>query len=568
MPTVYVDGKAVSIGAHEQLNLIQVAERAGVEIPYYCWHPGLSVVASCRMCLVEVGQRDAQGTVRMLPRLVPACATPATDGLVVVTNSPKVAANRAFVEEYLLLDHPVDCPICDRAGECYLQDYYYRYGRRERRAPSEPFTSRRKDVGPWVTLFVDRCVLCSRCVRFTREVAGTAELAVVKRGNRSIIDVFPGYELENKLSGNVVDLCPVGALCSRDFLYQQRVWFLRSHRSICVGCATGCSIFIDENKDRIYRLRPRYNPQTNTWWMCDEGRFGWKYVHSLQRLRHPVWRNAGREERADWEALARQLPGQIRQSVAEVSGSAFGAVFSPFLTCEEAYLARQFFSRLGIPVRWYWGPVPIVGEDDHYPKSLWGSSRADEPVRFVIRAEKCPNRLGVSLVLPSGEAVGSFDQFLSDVAQGHLAGACILGGYPCPWIDEPRASGLSRLRFLVVHDLFRSPASRRAHWVLPMTSWAEKEGSYVNADGVLQYVERALMPIGEARSAGRFFWTALGRTSLYQVRLILQELAAAIPAFAPAPQVLDGAGEYGVRLPLAERAPSAVPASASRTGTP
>ncbi|MGE3779185.1 MAG: 2Fe-2S iron-sulfur cluster-binding protein, partial [Pirellulaceae bacterium] len=225
MPSVFIDQSEVPLAPNERLNGIQAAARAGVKIPHYCWHAGLTVVASCRMCLVECGRKDPQtGQVQMQPKLVPACQTPATDGTVFITDSEKVRAARAMVEEDLLIRHPIDCPICDKAGECLLQDYHFLHGRDQRRADIQPFTSRRRELGDTVTLFVDRCVMCSRCVRFCREVAGTSELMVVNRGSHEEIDVFPGYPLDNKLSGCVVDLCPVGALGDRDFLYQQRVW--------------------------------------------------------------------------------------------------------------------------------------------------------------------------------------------------------------------------------------------------------------------------------------------------------------------------------------------------------
>ncbi len=208
---VIVDGIEVELADGERINGILAAQRAGIEIPHYCWHPGLTVVASCRMCLVETGTRNPDtGDVSMVPKLVPACQTPATPNTVFVTNSEKVEKARAMVEEDLLIDHPIDCPICDKAGECNLQDYHFKYGQDQRRADVRPFTSRRRDVGDTVTLFVDRCVMCSRCVRFTREISGTSELFVINRGSHEEIDVFPGYPLANKLSGNVVDLCPVG----------------------------------------------------------------------------------------------------------------------------------------------------------------------------------------------------------------------------------------------------------------------------------------------------------------------------------------------------------------------
>ncbi len=230
MAIVIINDQEVEIDDNERLNGIQAARRAGVEIPHYCWHPGLSVVASCRMCLVESGRKDpATGEVKLMPKLVPACQTPATDGTVFITESDNVRNARAMVEEDLLLRHPVDCSICDKAGECSLQDYHFQHGRDERRADIKPFHSRRRSLGDTVTLFVDRCVMCTRCVRFCREASGTSELMVANRGAHEEIDVFPGFPLENKLSGNVVDLCPVGALGDKDFLYQQRVWFMKSH---------------------------------------------------------------------------------------------------------------------------------------------------------------------------------------------------------------------------------------------------------------------------------------------------------------------------------------------------
>ncbi|MCP4247003.1 MAG: hypothetical protein GY778_08125, partial [bacterium] len=213
--------------------------------PHFCWHPGLSVRGSCRMCLVEFGTRDAApGEINMMPKLVPACNTIVGDGSVLVTNSEKVQRARAMVEEGLLLRHPIDCPICDKAGECLLQDYHFQYGQTERRADVRPFSSRRRDLGD-TSHFTDRCVVCTRCVRFTREVSGTAELMVSHRGSHEEIGVLEGFPLANNLSGNVVDLCPVGALSDKDFLYKQRVWFLRRHRAVCTGCATGCSIWIE-----------------------------------------------------------------------------------------------------------------------------------------------------------------------------------------------------------------------------------------------------------------------------------------------------------------------------------
>src|SRR5262245_19918224 len=336
MAKITVNGKEIEVGDNERLNLIQAAEKAGVFVPHYCWHPALTVVASCRMCLVEVGECKPDGTVAMQPKVVPGCQTPAKDGTVIVTNSDKAKAAQAGTLEDLLLNHPLDCPVCDKAGECLLQDYSYRYGHATSRMidvkntpPNKPY------IGNNVTLFTDRCIMCSRCVRFTREVSGTAELEVVNRGDHSEIDIFPGVPLNNKLASNVVDLCPVGALCSKDFLYKHRVWNLKTVNSVCADCSTGCSVHLDTNKNIVYRLRPRYNPQAQGHFMCDDGRLGYHYVNSAERLRRPLARRDGTAAPAEWgEVLALVARELAEAALREASGVA--GVLSPFLTCEEA----------------------------------------------------------------------------------------------------------------------------------------------------------------------------------------------------------------------------------------
>src|SRR5262245_7189257 len=314
MATVIVNDKPIDIGA-DRLNLVQAAARAGVHIPTYCWHPALSVVASCRMCLVEAGEKKPDGTIAMQPRVVPACQTPAKDGTVVITNSDKAKQAQQQTLESLLLNHPLDCPVCDKAGECLLQDFSYRYGRSTSRMIDAKNQPPNKDyIGERITLFTDRCIMCSRCVRFTREISGTAELQVISRGHHSEIDIFPGEPVNNKLAGNVVDLCPVGALCSKDFLYKQRVWFLKSQPSVCPDCSTGCSIHVDYNKDIVYRLRPRENPKAQGYFMCDEGRFDYPYINAPERLQTPLVKDNGVQKPAAWGAMMAQLGAALLEA--------------------------------------------------------------------------------------------------------------------------------------------------------------------------------------------------------------------------------------------------------------
>jgi NADH-quinone oxidoreductase subunit G len=518
MPTVIVDGIEVEIGKGERLNGIQAAERAGIDIPRYCWHPGLSVVASCRMCLVETGTRNAEtGAITMVPKLVPACQTPAADNTVFVTNSEKVQKSRAMVEEDLLIDHPIDCPICDKAGECTLQDYHFQHGQSERRADIRPFTSRRRDMGSTVTLFVDRCVMCSRCVRFTREISGNAELMVIHRGSHEEIDVFPGYELENKLSGNVVDLCPVGALGDKDFLYQQRVWFMKQHPGVCTGCSTGCSIEVEENQDTVYRLKPRENPHVNQWWMCDEGRYGYHYVHSAERTIELRRRAGSGYENVEWSTALKEIDGRLR------SVGRLGAMLSPHLTVEEAYLLAKYVRSIDAEALIALGPVPIVGQDERFKNG------------FTIRAEKCPNRRGVEEVVAHFmHRVATHEDLIAAVEAGQVQGAWISGGYKSSWIDAATAGRFDGLDFLVVQDMFSSPLWEKATYQLPGAAFAERDGSYVNHADRLQTVSWAIRPIAGVRVEAGVYWQLLGETGLVKARRVLDEVAGEIGYFAAA----------------------------------
>jgi NADH-quinone oxidoreductase subunit G len=546
MATVYVNNKPVDIG-NERLNCIQAAQKAGVFIPHYCWHPALSVVASCRMCLVEVGDMK-DGKPVMQPRVVPGCQTSVKDGTVIVTNSEKARQAQGQTLESLLLNHPLDCPVCDKAGECMLQDFSYRFGKSESRMIDEKNTPPNKpQISDKITLFTDRCIMCSRCVRFTREIAGTAELQIVNRGHHAEIDVFPGQPLENKLAGNVVDLCPVGALCSKDFLYKQRVWYLKEQNSVCPDCSTGCSITVDSNKNIVYRLRPRANPQAQGWFMCDEGRFGFHYVNSTERFRQPLVRRDGSLTPKSWPEASETIKQELAR-VATHDPASIVSVLSPFLTCEEAYLLAKYLKGLSSQVHLALGPVPIIGTDDAFPKNAKGEPV--QPAKFTIRAEKCPNRRGVEEVLRhfQGETVG-FDRIVSDADQGRFKAVYFAGGYPPReggWITKEQAAALAKASLLVVHDLLPSPLSEVATRILPAAAWAEKDGTFVNHAGLAQAIRRAVTPSGEFRTDGQVFLDLLERRGLFHASTIRRELASEVPFFGP----LGSAelGEFGMKL--------------------
>jgi NADH-quinone oxidoreductase subunit G len=537
MATVHVNGQAVTIDDKERLNAIQAADRAGVFIPRYCWHPALTVVASCRMCLVEIGEMK-DGKPLMRPRVEPACQTPVKDGTVIVTNSEKAKFAQAQTLEDLLLNHPLDCPVCDKAGECMLQDYSYRFGYAESRLVDEKnMPPNKPEISPTITLFTDRCIMCSRCVRFTREISGEAELTITDRGTHSEIDIFPGEPLDNKLSGNVVDLCPVGALCSNDFLYKQRVWFLNETPSVCAGCSTGCSITIGSNKSVVFRLQPRVNHEAQGWFMCDEGRYGFHYVTDAERLKRPMHRVSDELKPTPWATVLPELRDKFA-AAAKKSGSGIAAVLSPFLTCEEAYLLASYFKSLSKDARLALGPIPIVGEDDTYPKDRRG--RPTEPVKFTIRAEKCPNRRGVEAVLKQFHGkVESFESVLEATGKGSIQALWVAAGYPKgggyprteSWINGDNAAKLRKAGLLVVQDLFATPLSASADYVLPSAAWSEKEGTFINHAGLAQPLARAGHAPGESRSEGQVYADLMGRRGLLHAATIRGEMAQKVGAF-------------------------------------
>lgn len=556
MPTVYVNNKPVEIAADERLNCVQVAQRAGVEIPHYCYHPAMSVVASCRMCLVEVGDKKPDGSIAMQPKLFPGCQTPVKDGTVVISDSEKVQAAQKATLEYLLLNHPLDCPVCDQAGECGLQDYSYKYGRGYSRLNEPKNIKPDKDyIGDQITLFTDRCIMCTRCVRFTREISGTGELQVINRGSHEEIDIFPGEPCNNKLAGNVVDLCPVGALCSKDFLYEQRVWWLKTKNSVCPGCSTGCSITVDQNNDELYRLKPRHNPQAQGYFMCDEGRFGWKYVKSEKRLKFPTQRQNGQAVSTAWEQVLPAARAAIQAAVKTAPGK-FAAIISPWSTVEEAYLLSKLLKALSPDVTLALGPVRVVGEDDLYPKSVTGAPPAKP--KFNIRAEKAPNRLGVEKVLQHfhGEVI-AFETIASQLSNGQLDALFVLNSDPEVQFTDAFVDGARKLKLLIVEDLLASPLSDAAHFVLAGGAWAEKDGTFVNHSGLAQGIARALRGPDDARPDGRVLWELNERKGLFRVQTVRQEIASEITAFAPL--ILGDLGDHGVSLTKSDAAAPAAP---------
>ncbi len=520
MPKIIVDGKEIECRAG--IPVLQAALEAGCDIPHYCYHPGLSIVASCRLCLMEMKMPDPRTSqLAWSPKLVPSCQTPVKDGMEVRFNSPGVTANQRHVMEYYLLNHPLDCPVCDKAGECYLQDYSERFGNSSSRMVEEKHKNSKKDIGPHTLLYQDRCVLCTRCVRFAGEVAGTGELAVVERGSRNEIDVFPGEPLANPLQGNVVDLCPVGALINKEFLFKQRVWTLDKTRSVSPVDSSGQTIWIEHNEHGIHRVGPRFNGKVNQWWISDEARFDWKFVYREDRLREPRLRQSGGWTPLRWEALAGELRSRLGPVGQKDHGAGLAAVLSPEMSVEEAWLLGRFIRGMAPQATLALGWVKTVGQDQRFPKG------------FVIRAEKCPNRRGVQRILDLlGGPRCDYRAFLESARTGRFAAAYVMGGYSDAWVSDEAAEAMSAIGTLIVHDLFPSRLDELVTLQIPGTSWAEREGSFMNCDGLLQPFERAIAPLAGIKADGQVLAELAGESGLYRARKIREQIAAQAPEFA------------------------------------
>jgi NADH-quinone oxidoreductase subunit G len=486
MPQITINGTAYEFSKGEKI--LQVALRHDVEIPHYCYHPSMSIPANCRICLAEVAMPNPKsGKLETMGQLKPTCQTDCSDGMVVTTDSPRSMANQKSVMEFLLINHPVDCPVCDKAGECYLQDYSHEYGRGQSRFLEEKVKNPKKDIGPNILLYSDRCIMCTRCVRFTREVTGTDELMVDGRGDREMIDVFPGKPLDNPLAGNVTDICPVGALLDKEFLFQQRVWFLTKTPSIDGLTASGDNLFVEHNQGRVHRIKPRTNMDVNTWWITDEVRYSWKHVHSENRIRMPRVKGlpafeAGSAVQA-WKAGIAKAEGTVAAAVNAKQKTA--VMVSPMLTCEDAFTLASWALSLDPKAELAVGPVPFTGED----RTFKGG--------FTMYAEKAPNARGVRRVLEAlsakrgGGTVHDAAAFTAAMRSKQFGAVVITGNYPSDWVT-PEFRDAAMGTAVVLIDTLENPLANMAECVLPGATWTEKAGTFENVKNRLQAFERAI----------------------------------------------------------------------------
>jgi NADH-quinone oxidoreductase subunit G len=475
MPKVKVNG--IEVEVDKGTTLLRAAAHAGFEVPHFCYHPALSAPANCRMCLVEV-----EGA----PKLMPGCYNAVSDNMIIHTESARVKAARKSVLEFILINHPVDCPICDKAGECKLQDYYFAYDAQESRMRAEKqHKVKVYPIGPNIVYDGERCILCTRCIRFCEEISGTAELTLVERGDKIEVRTFPGQELDNPYALCTVDICPVGALTSRDFRFKCRVWLLTSTESVCTGCAKGCNIHLDHFRNEIQRYRPRYNPAVNDYWMCDTGRMSYKEVHADRLLR--ATRNGAA---ATLHAAASSLADKLSEVALAHGNDAIGFVVSPQASCESLYMAKLFARDVLKTTKLYLGGKPD-GDSD----------------ALLIRADKNPNRKGVEQVFGSLEGFGSADALLKDLGAGKLKALYMMGSELALTPDkvEEVADLAGKLDLFVLQAPFAGALAAHAHLALPATTHAEEDGTFVNEDGIEQDYFEAFAPHGESQPHWKLF---------------------------------------------------------------
>ncbi|HUF24952.1 MAG TPA: molybdopterin-dependent oxidoreductase [Vicinamibacterales bacterium] len=499
--TLTIDGKQVSVPAGT--TVLQAAIQAGIQIPYYCYHPGLGIDGSCRVCIVKIEK---------MPKLQTSCSTPCADGMVVTTNSEDVEAARASVFEFLLINHPLDCPVCDKGGECPLQDFSYTFGPERSRMefPRREFDGNgvRADVdfGPTLMLNRNRCILCTRCVRFMREIDGDAQISIVNRSYGSEIATFREEGVHSLLSGNLMDVCPVGAITTRDYRFKSRPWDNPlAIDTICTQCERGCNttLWIKAKPEwakgaQVVRATPRYNPDVNEFWMCDIGRFNLDWIESEQRLRRPLVKRGGALAPANWDDAFQALTAAV-----EGAGGARAVRYlaSAHASLEELHLLASLAGGAGnVAVGWRYSRKP-----------------QPEGTKFVVPPVDAPNLRGardLGFRVPAESAPADLSALRADVEGGRVKALYVFDPGPdgsigdLEWMLAARRAG--RLPVLVYQGVLLTPLAAEADIVLPGACSAEKDATYTNSQGRVQATAQAITPPGDAQEDWRIFTRLAG----------------------------------------------------------
>jgi NADH-quinone oxidoreductase subunit G len=528
--------------------VIEACEQAGSYVPRYCYHKKLSSPGNCRMCLTEMGfpklgpdrkpelGPDNKPIINWMPRPQISCAQDVADGMGVRTNSPLVKECQRGVMEFLLINHPLDCPICDQAGECQLQEFSVNFGTSKSRfLENKVKKPKNVELGPRVTLDDERCILCSRCIRFCQEIAHDDVLGFVDRGSYTVLTAHPAKRLENNYSLNTVDICPVGALTSTDFRFKMRVWFLKESKSICTSCATGCNTVIGSREDVIYRQTPRENDHVNSCWMCDYGRLNFKYLEAENRLLEPQIRFGEKLIPADWSTAIAQAALQLKG----FSGPEIAIIASGRMTNEELWLTSQLAKSLGTQ------RIEIV------PRREPGDD-------ILLSEDRNPNTNGARLILASQSEPGANLLAIADAVKTGKIKALVILKENAMHLGIP-VEQLAQLPVLIMMNVLPNEATEKATVLLPGCGFAEKRGSMVNGKGRLQRLNHAVRPPGNARDDWEILRDLLqavgGGDSLLSIDDVFRRIGETVPQFSGL--TLSKIGDLGVHILQMEELPPA-----------
>jgi NADH-quinone oxidoreductase subunit G len=532
---IKVDGREIEVpkmmpdwqGKPAATTMLQACQLAGVDVPHYCYHPKLPIAGNCRMCLVEFGlpmmgpdrklMLNEDGTPKIAKQVLPyepsqprgaiACATPISPGMEIYPSSPATKQMREGVLEGLLINHPLDCPICDQAGECKLQEYSVQYGQAESRfVETKVHKPKAVDLGPRIVLDDERCILCTRCIRFTKDIVGDDKLGIVNRGSYNTLAAYPGTQFDNNYTLNTVDICPVGALTSKDFRFKMRVWFLKETKSICTSCATGCNIIVSSREDRVYRYEPRQNEAVNSCWMCDYGRLNYKWINREDRLTDVI----AQGERTTWTNAL----GEVGQKLRSAAPGSVALIASARQCNEELFLLKKLADKVGALT----DSIPRTDVGDH----------------LLLSADRNPNSRAAALMGLSAAPVGSRIASIAEgIRNGTIKTLIVFG-------EDVTRHGigedlLGRLETLVVCDILPGGTTRRAHYLLPGCAHVEKHGSFTNGKGRVQRFLKASEPPGSARPEWEFLhelvFSVTGQNGFVNIEGLFNQMAREIPAF-------------------------------------
>ena len=553
--TVKVDGREVEVpkmtpdwlGKPAPTTVLQACQHAGVELPHYCYHPKLPTAGNCRMCLVHVGMprrpgpdgkapANEDGTPKIFPMQLPyepgtargviGCATDIVPGMEIYASSPETREMRKAVLESMLINHPLDCPICDQAGECKLQEYSVEHGQSKSEfAETKVHKPKAVELGPRIMLDAERCVLCTRCIRFTSDIVGDNALGIVNRGSYNTIATFPGMPFDNNYTLNTVDICPVGALTSKDFRFQMRTWFLKETKSLCTSCGTGCNTVIGSRENKMYRYEPRNNDAVNASWMCDSGRLNYKWIRREDRLKEVQKKGT----KISWERALREISGKLT----EVEPRTTAIIASAQQTNEELWLLAQLRKKL----KAFTDSVSRTGKSDN----------------LLVDADKNPNSTGVRLTEITTRRLGlRLKRIAEGIESGEITTLIVFGEDVTKHGIGPKL--LRKLKLLVASDILPNATTERAHYLLPGCAHAEKRGSFTNVKGRVQKFMQALQPPGDARAEWEFLHELVtnvgGQNGFSTIEGLFNQMAQEVPAFAKAKLTWADLGDNGVTVKI------------------